>query len=99
MPSIVFDLTCYAFMEYLGPGIAWMGYDHSRIVERVVGIPTGRVDLEGAKVRFAHSLAFLTATAYGPTATAERAARAVRAMHHTIKGTRPDGVVYDADSP
>jgi uncharacterized protein (DUF2236 family) len=76
-----------------------MGYDHSRIVERVDGVPTGRVDPTGARVRFAHSLAFFTATAYGPTATAERAARAVRAMHHTIKGTRPDGVPYDADDP
>lgn len=99
MPLMFFGLSCAAFMENLDPGIAWMGYDHSRIVERVDGVPTGRVDLEGAKVRFAHSLAFFTATAYGPTETAERAARAVRAMHHTIKGTRPDGVVYDADSP
>ena len=48
-------------------------------------------------VRFAHSLAFFTATAYGPTQTAERAARAVRAMHHTIKGTRPDGVAYNTE--
>jgi uncharacterized protein (DUF2236 family) len=23
----------------------------------------------------------------------------VRAMHHTIKGVRPDGAVYDADDP
>jgi uncharacterized protein (DUF2236 family) len=84
-------------MENLDPGIAWMGYDHSRIVERVDGVPTGRVDPTGARVRFAHSLAFFAAAAHGPTPTAERAARAVRAMHHTIKGTRPDGAPYDAD--
>ncbi|HWJ63022.1 MAG TPA: oxygenase MpaB family protein [Acidimicrobiales bacterium] len=99
MPVMFFGLSCAAFMENLDPGIAWMGYDHSRIVERVDGVPTGRVDPTGARVRFAHSLAFFTATAYGPTPTAERAARAVRAMHHTIKGTRPDGAPYDADDP
>lgn len=99
MPVMFFGLSAAAFMENLDPNIAWMGYDHSRIVERVDGIPTGRVDPDGARIRFAHSLAFFIATAYGPTETAERAARAVRAMHHTVKGTRPDGVAYDADSP
>lgn len=99
MPVMFFGLSCAAFLENLHPSIAWMGYDHSRIVQRVDGVPTGRLDPEGAKVRFAHSLAFFIATAYGPTETADRAARAVRAMHHTIKGTRPDGVAYDADSP
>ena len=99
MPVMFFGLSCAAFLENLDPNIAWMGYDHSRIVERVDGVPTGRVSADGARIRFAHSLAFFIATAYGPTQTAERAARAVRAMHHTIKGTRPDGVHYDADSP
>lgn len=99
MPVMFFGLACAAFLENLDPNIAWMGYDHSRVVERVDGVPTGRLDADGARVRFAHSLAFFIATAYGPTETADRAARAVRAMHHTVKGTRPDGVVYDADSP
>ncbi|MEO6628342.1 MAG: oxygenase MpaB family protein [Aquihabitans sp.] len=74
-----------------------MGFDHSRVVERVDGVPTGAIDPDGARVRFAHSLAFFLAVAIGPVDTAERAARAVRAMHHTIKGTRPDGIAYDAD--
>ena len=98
-PVMLFGLFCATTMEELDPSIAWMGYDHSRIAERVDGVPTGRVDPHGALVRLAHSVAFFIATAYGPTATAERAARAVRAMHHTIKGTRPDGLPYDADDP
>ena len=99
LPALFLGLTAATFIENLHPSIAWMGYDHSRLVERVDGVPTGRIDAEGAKVRIAHSLAFFLGTAYGSTATAERVSRAVRAMHHTIKGTRPDGVPYDADDP
>jgi len=97
LPVLEFGLFCAAHLENLHPGIAWMGFDHSRVVERVDGVPTGAINPDGARVRFAHSLAFFLAVAIGPTETAERAARAVRAMHHTIKGTRPDGITYDAD--
>jgi uncharacterized protein (DUF2236 family) len=77
-----------------------MGSDHSRVVERdEEGLPTGRLDLEGAQIRLAHSLAFFIGTAYGSTDTAERVAQTVRAMHHTVKGVRPDGLAYDADDP
>jgi len=99
MPALFLGLTAAAFIENLHPSIAWMAYDHSRLVEREDGVPTGRLDVEGAKVRFAHSLAFFIGTAYGSTETAERVTRTVRAMHRTIKGTRPDGVDYDADDP
>ena len=44
-------------------------------------------------------MAFFIGTAYGSTETAERLAQSVRAMHHTIKGVRPDGARYDADDP
>ncbi|KXW75149.1 hypothetical protein JL15_24040, partial [Mycolicibacterium phlei DSM 43071] len=54
---------------------------------------------KGAAVRLGHSIAFFIGTAYGSTETAERLAKTVRAMHHTIKGTRPDGARYDADDP
>jgi uncharacterized protein (DUF2236 family) len=63
------------------------------------GLPTGRLDAEGAQVRLAHSLAFFIGTAYGSTQTAEKVAQTVRAMHHTVKGVRPDGLAYDADDP
>lgn len=97
LPVLEIGLFTASHIENLHPGIAWMGYDHSRVVQREDGVPTGRIDQDGARVRFAHSLAFFLAVAIGPTETAERAARAVRAMHHTVKGTRPDGIPYDAD--
>lgn len=77
-----------------------MGVEHSRIVEKNAdGQPTMKVDPEGAAVRLGHSLSFFIGTAYGSTATAERLANTVRAMHHTVKGVRPDGLPYDADNP
>ena len=98
--ALIFGLQCAAFMERLDPSIFWMGSDHSRVVERDEdGNPTGRFDIEGAQVRLAHSLAFFIGTAYGSTRTAEKVAQTVRAMHHTIKGIRPDGLPYDADDP
>ncbi len=57
------------------------------------------IDPAGAAVRLGHSIAFFIGTAYGSTETAERLAKSVRAMHHTIKGIRPDGARYDADDP
>jgi hypothetical protein len=96
--ALIFGLQCAAFIERLDPSIYWMGSDHSRVVERDEdGNPTGRLDPDGAQVRLAHSLAFFIGTAYGSTATAEKVAATVRAMHHTIKGVRPDGLAYDAD--
>ena len=98
--ALIFGLQCAAFMERLDPSIFWMGSDHSRVVERDGdGNPTGRLDLDGAQLRLAHSLAFFIGTAYGSTKTAEKLAQTVRAMHHTIKGVRPDGLPYDADDP
>lgn len=98
--ALIFGLQCAAFMERLDPSIFWMGTDHSRVVERDDdGNPTGRYDIDGAQVRLGHSVAFFIGTAYGSTDTAERLAQTVRAMHHTVKGTRPDGLAYDADDP
>jgi len=99
-PALIFGLQCAAFVEGLDPSIYWMGSAHSRIAERDDdGMPTGRIDPEGARVRLGHSLAFFIGTAYGSTGTAERLARTVRAMHHKVKGVRPDGLRYDADDP
>ena len=99
LPVLTMGLLAGAHIEQLHPSIGWMGYDHSRVVQRENGKPTGAIDINGARIRYAHSIAFFQATAFGPTETAERAARAVRAMHHTVKGVRPDGVPYDADDP
>ncbi|MEV4002735.1 oxygenase MpaB family protein [Actinomadura sp. NPDC049753] len=99
LPTLLLGLVGAAYIEGLDPSISWMAYDHSRIPERVDGVPTGGIDPEGAAARLGHSLSFFIGTAYGSTATAERLARTVRAMHHTVKGTRPDGLAYDADDP
>ncbi|MQY08368.1 oxygenase MpaB family protein [Actinomadura macrotermitis] len=99
-PLLSFGLACAAYLEGLDPSIYWMGVQHSRIVTKDGdGRPVGGIDPEGAAIRFGHSLSFFIGTAYGSTATAERLARTVRAMHHTVKGTRPDGLAYDADDP
>lgn len=100
MPALVFGLQCAAYLERFDPSIFWMGVDHSRIVERPDGdLFDLRINPEGATVRLAHSVSFFIGTAYGSTATAERLANTVRAMHHTVKGVRPDGLPYDADDP
>ncbi|MEU5879657.1 oxygenase MpaB family protein [Spirillospora sp. NPDC047279] len=100
LPCLVMGLVGAAYIEGLDPSISWMGYDHTRLAERDEnGVPTGNVDPEGAAVRLAHSVSFFIGTAYGSTETAEKLARTVRAMHHTVKGTRPDGLAYDADDP
>ncbi|ROO86623.1 uncharacterized protein (DUF2236 family) [Actinocorallia herbida] len=99
LPTLVLGLVAAAYIEGLDPSISWMGHDHSRLVERVDGKATGGIDPEGAAVRLGHSVSFFVGTAYGSTATAERLAKTVRAMHHTVKGVRPDGLPYDADDP
>jgi uncharacterized protein (DUF2236 family) len=77
-----------------------MGMHHSRLVKRTSdGTAIPEIDPKGASVRLGHSVAFFIGTAYGSTETAERLAQSVRAMHHTIKGVRPDGARYDADDP
>jgi uncharacterized protein (DUF2236 family) len=100
LESLVFGLQCAAYLERLDPSIYWMGMHHSRLVERDEdGLAMPKIDPEGAAVRLGHSIAFFIGTAYGSTETAERLAQTVRAMHHTIKGVRPDGASYDADDP
>lgn len=100
LEALVFGLQCAAFVERLDPSIYWMGMHHSRLVERDGdGNASPRIDPKGASVRLGHSIAFFIGTAYGSTETAERLAQTVRAMHHTIKGVRPDGAAYDADDP
>lgn len=100
MEALVFGLQCAAYMERLDPSIYWMGMHHSRLVKRDEnGVARPEIDPAGASVRLGHSVAFFIGTAYGSTDTAERLATTVRSMHHTIKGTRPDGLPYDADDP
>lgn len=98
-PTMALGLFAAAYIEQLDPSIMWMGADHSRIPERIDGRPTGRIDAEGAAVRFGHSISFFLGTAFASTESAERLTRVVRGMHRTVKGVRPDGAVYDAEDP
>jgi len=98
-PALVVGLFAAALIETLHPDFAWMGHDHSRGVERVNGIPTGRMDPEGVLQRAGHSYSFFMSVAYGSSESAERVTRAVRGMHSTVQGTRPDGRRYDATDP
>jgi uncharacterized protein (DUF2236 family) len=97
--AMFLGLGAAALIETLHPDFAWAGFQHSRAAERVDGEATGQFDLDGLRIRAAHSAAFFTGVAYGPTDTAERATRAVRAMHRRVHGVRPDGRSYDADEP
>lgn len=100
MPALVFGLQCAAYIERFDPSIFWMGVHHSRLVDRPEDdLFDLRINPEGAAVRLAHSVSFFIGTAYGSTETAQRLANTVRAMHHTVKGVRPDGLPYDADDP
>lgn len=49
--------------------------------------------------RLHHTSAYVTATAFGSTAQALGAARAVRRVHAFVRGTAPDGRPYRADDP
>ena len=100
LESLIFGLQCAAFLERLDPSIYWMGVHHSRLVKpETRDDPMPEIDPKGAMVRLGHSVGFFIGTAYGSSPTADRLALAVRSMHHTIKGTRPDGARYDADDP
>lgn len=98
-PAMILGLGAAAVIETLHPDFAWMGFDHSRAVERIEGVPTGGVDPEGLLVRGGHSFSFFMAVGHGPTPAADRVARAVKGMHHKVRGVRPDGRAYDADDP
>jgi uncharacterized protein (DUF2236 family) len=49
--------------------------------------------------RFQRTTRYLALTTYGTVPDAERAIAAVRAVHHRITGTTPDGGPYSADDP
>lgn len=98
-PALILGLGAAAVIETLHPDFAWMGYDHTRAIERVDGVPTGRLDPDGLLTRGGHSFSFFMAVGYGPTDAAVRVTRAVKGMHRNVRGVRPDGRAYDADDP
>lgn len=98
--TVALGLLAAGAIESTHPVTDTAGVDHSRLWQRDEnGRNTGQLSVEGAKVRFGHSMAFFLGTAFGPTATAERVAKVVAGMHHRLKGERADGQPYDADDP
>ena len=99
LPTFQIGLAAAAMMETLHPTMAWMGYEHTRALERADGVPTGRFDEKAMASRTGHSVAFFLGVAMGPTHVAEQVCRTVTAMHDTIEGVRPDGHAYRANDP
>lgn len=99
LPTLQIGLAAAAMMETLHPSMAWMGYEHTRAVERINGVPTGRFDERGMSSRTGHSLAFFLGVAIGSTQVAEQVCRTVTAMHDKVSGVRPDGHHYSASDP
>lgn len=98
--TVALGLLAAGAIESTHPVTDTAGVDHSRLWQRdQQGRNLGQLSVEGAKVRFGHSMAFFLGTAFGPTAAAERVAKVVAGMHHKLKGVRADGERYDADDP
>ena len=101
MHALIFGLQCAAYMERLDPSIYWMGMHHSRLVKRDRETGAGIPVIDPQVLRCDSGIRSRSSSA-PPTARPRPLSgwpRSVRAMHHTIKGTRPDGARYDADDP
>ncbi|WP_312028840.1 oxygenase MpaB family protein [Gordonia paraffinivorans] len=99
LPTIQIAMGAAARMETLHPDMAWMAYEHTRAIERVNGVPTGRFDEKAMQSRSGHTLSFFFGVAMASTPVAERVTRTVRAMHDRVEGVRPDGHPYKASDP
>jgi uncharacterized protein (DUF2236 family) len=99
LPSFGLGVAAAAMMETLHPDMAWMAYAHTRALERVDGQPTGNFDERAMASRGGETMSFFLSVALGPSETADRVSRIVRAMHNRVEGTRPDGRPYSASDP
>jgi uncharacterized protein (DUF2236 family) len=90
-----------ARMEALHPDFAWMAPVHSKTFTRDENRqPTYEFDsTERMMERAARSVSFFEGVSFGSSEAATSATRSVAAMHHRVKGVRPDGKPYDADDP
>lgn len=99
VPLVQVALAAAAMIETLHPDMAWMAYEHTRVLERVDGVPTGHHDRDAMASRAGHSFAFFLGTTMASAPVAERLARVVNAMHDRVHGVRPDGRSYSANDP
>src|SRR5258708_17515558 len=51
LPVLFLGLGAAAAIETLHPDFAWMGYDHTRAIERIEGVPTGKLSFPGVLER------------------------------------------------
>ncbi|MEZ0365737.1 oxygenase MpaB family protein [Mycobacterium sp. pUA109] len=100
-PSVVVGMINTALIDILHQDIQYAVYDHSKLVGRRPDgtVRSGTFSSSGLVVRAAHTFSFFTGVIYGSTETAESLCQTVKAMHHRVKGVRPDGKPYDADDP
>lgn len=100
-PSVVVGMVNTAIIDILHQDIQYAVYDHSKLVGRCPNgtVRSGTFSKDGLMVRAGHTFSFFTGVVYGSTETAESLCQTVKAMHHRVKGTRPDGKAYDADEP
>lgn len=73
-------------LQMLHPGVLAGVWDHSGF----------RADMHG---RLRRTARFIATTTYAGRAEAEAAIARVRAIHHRVRGTLPDGTPYAADDP
>lgn len=73
-------------LQMLHPAVLAGVWDHSRF----------RADMQG---RLRRTARFIALTTYGGRAEAEAAIARVRAIHHHVRGSLPDGTPYAADEP
>ncbi len=85
-PSVLIGGVSSLLVQMLHPGAMAGVADHS-VYERD---PVGRLRRTGT---------FVAGTTFASTATAEALIAAVRRVHRSVVGTRPDGVAYDASDP
>ncbi|WP_083884395.1 oxygenase MpaB family protein [Nocardia higoensis] len=98
-PTVQIGLAAAAMIETLHPDMAWMSVEHTRVLERKNGVPTGKFDEDALASRGGHTLSFFLGVAMGSTEVAERVSRVVRGMHDRVGGVRPDGHEYRASDP
>ncbi len=100
-PSVVVGMVNTAMIDILHQDIQYSVFDHSKLVGRRPdgSVRSGTFSSSGLIVRAGHTFSFFTGVIYGSTDTAESLCQTVKAMHHRVKGTRPDGKAYDADEP
>ncbi len=100
-PTLFLGLVNTAMIDIIHQDIQYAVFDHSKLVGRDAygKVIPGTFSSKGTLVRAGRTFSFFAGMVYGSTDTAEELSKTVKAIHHTVKGVRPDGKSYDADEP